>query len=714
MTSKGSSATISGSTEASYRKRTHNTARAKRREVQKTAPVRFVAVDGEGVTDEQGNHRYVLLSVGDQQVENPNGLSWQETCQFLYSQFQEGGIAFTGFFLGYDFTQWLRNLPENRAYYLLASEGKAKRARTKVPNLPPFPVAYDGWEFDILGTKRFKLRPVGSKRWMYICDTGPFFQKAFMKVIDPKEWENPVVTQEEYETLARGKSLRATATLDSSMREYNKLENEVLPRVLERLDAGFRELGIHLSPKQWFGPGQAAQQWLSNHECITSIELSSIVPRSYLDAARSSYFGGWFEIFAHGLIPGASYEYDINSAYPYIISTLPCLRHGLFSAGQQGDPPAGDALSLVYASIESRTKTSYAENRNIPHVGTMLHRLEDGSVLRPINTEGWFWHDELQAAMRAGLFRKNQLHIREYLRYDPCDCPPPFREVADIYSLRQRVGKKTPLGIACKLVPNSLYGKFAQSVGNPKFGNPIYASRITSRCRSMILDAIATHPHKQNDLLMVATDGVYFRTPHPTLTCTTQLGDWDTAEKHNLLLFKPGVYWDDKAREKIQNREDPEFRARGVSARDFASSISGIDQRFRDLSKTRKVPHNKYSFEYLMGGHKNISWPYARFPLSFSLVTATQALARGKWETAGTLIPDMEVTQSSDPEIKRDKVYWDGDILRSKPRYMDNPISVPYNKRFGMEDPFSDDAKEQWGESPDGLPGMQIRGMLNQ
>ena len=46
-----------------------------------------------------------------------------------------------------------------------------------------------------------------------------------------------------------------------------------------------------------------------------------------MEAARMTYYGGWFETFVNGVIPGTSYAYDINSAYPYAISTLPCLLH---------------------------------------------------------------------------------------------------------------------------------------------------------------------------------------------------------------------------------------------------------------------------------------------------------------------------------------------------------------------------------------------------
>lgn len=705
--------TIIKSEETAAHKKSGHTARTKQRAESRVAPMRFVCIDGEGVT-ENGIHRYVLIGCGKQQISNPDGLSWSEIFTFLYSQFTTGGVAFTGFFLTYDFTQWLRSLPEYKARRLLSPVERARRKRrlghgnTNLEGEIYFPVDLAGWEFDILGFKRMKIRPKGESRWMYICDTGPFFQKSFLRVIDPKEWNEPIVTPEEFETVKIGKANRSDAVLDSDMEYYNSLENEILARVLTQLDEGFRGLGIHLSPKQWFGPGQAAQEWLSQQDTITAKELSQIVPTAFLEPARMSYFGGWFEIFAHGHIPGDTWEYDINSAYPYIIANLPCLRHGFYESGSGNPPEMGMPYryTLVHARVwTSKAKTISSANRH--YVGSMLHRDDHGNITRPKYTEGWYWWDELQAAISAGSIKPN-FECMEWRSYVPCDCEPPFRGVSDIYDTRQRVGKNTPLGIACKLVPNSLYGKFAQSVGTPKFGNPIYASLVTSGCRTMILNAIGTHPEGRKDVVMVATDGVYFRSPHPTLSISKNLGDWEGKAKPNLCLFKPGVYWDDKAREAIASGEPPVFKARGVSANDLGSRIAEIDARFERIRDKRIVPEAS-EFAALS------EWPSVRFEVSFKMISALQALQRSDWSLAGTLVTGeaAKVVQSSDPSNKREYAYWDGDILRSEPyRNEDHEPSIPYQKRFGMEDPWSEESIQSFGISPDGPIGMLIREAL--
>src|SRR5262249_37945216 len=153
------------------------------------------------------------------------------------------------------------------------------------------------------------------------------------------------------------------------------------------------------------------------------------VPAYFLDAAQRSYFGGWFEIMAHGIILGTTYEYDINSAYPHVISSLPCLLHGKYSKGRypadrtpcerRKRPPLPDgAIRLVRGEVTGDDR----------YIGAMLHRTADLRICRPHQTAGWFWQHELDAAMTAGVVKT--VEYREWATYEPCDCPPPVRRIA--------------------------------------------------------------------------------------------------------------------------------------------------------------------------------------------------------------------------------------------------------------------------------------------
>lgn len=663
-------------------------------------PPEFIGVDGEGIADEDSaTQRYVLLGVGDRQLEDIRGLSFGRIASFLYENFREHPHAvFVGFYLGYDFAHWLKGLPVDRARALFTSEGMASRHRAKSgDNNVPFPVRYAGWEFDLLpGNRRFRLRPQccgepwkcshTGAGWLYICDAGPFFQTSLLNAVNPVTWkDDPIVSPEEYATLIEGKTSRGVAILDASMRRYNALENQVLGRLMERQAAGLAAMGIRLSKDQWFGPGQATQAWLRKHGATRRKDKQSLPYRQFQELARRAYFGGWFEIFMHGRVPGPSYAYDINSAYPHVMSTLPCLLHGHYHHGRGNPPPMGGRdYTICKATVVGQDV----------YVGAALHRTNAHRILRPQRTRGYLWRHELEAGIRAGVI--DHYDVEEWWSYEPCDCPAPLAGLADLYGLRQSVGKDTSLGRAAKIVYNSAYGKFAQSVGAAPFGNWVYASLTTAGCRCIILDAIASHPSGTTDLEMVATDGVFFRTPHPTLPISDALGDWSVSQKEGLFLYKPGFYWDDVSKEAVS------FRSRGIRARDFVSQIPGIEDQFLQISQAPL--------------HMPISctWPSLTFRSGFAIISPLQALRRGKWELAGAVTTDTPLVQSSDPKDKRIPIpymdradHWDTPVLRTVP-YADGGLSVPYEKTYADdENPFSTVNQEAYGLTPDGTTVME-------
>lgn len=644
--------------------------------------IEFIAVDGEGVDthefildwDDDGNeimrqvpaHHYVLLSVGDQCLHlNGKELTHTEIFPFLYEQFLEHpDAAFVGYFLGYDFAQWLKSLPDHRGYMLLHKDGIAQRMPQSEFLHFPFPVHFGDWEFDILAAKRFKLRPYVKRdqyiesvvthkdgtqsvtkthphKWMFICDTGSFFQSSFMKAIDPADWEHPIVSAEEYAILAEGKSKRDVAQFDVDMIRYNLLENAVLPRLLEQVNKGFVSDDIRLPKQKWFGPGQAAQMWLTNIHCPTGEEIRETIPFWARDAARESYYGGWFEIMAHGIIPGKSYAYDINSAYPTAIAVLPCLLHGTWTHGNSRRKPVGNGvLRLVDAEVRGT---------NI-FIGCMPHRRPDGTILRPRHTSGWYWQSELDAAKRAGLIDK--IKVNAWVDYKPCNCKPPLRAIADLYEGRLKVGKNSPFGKSKKLVYNSVYGKLAQSIGMPKFSNPIYASLITSHCRTMILDAIATHPDGAEAVAMVATDSVTFYSPHPTLDIhSTRLGAWDPTVHSNLSLMMPGLYWDDKSRQQVREGNAPRVKSRGVPAKDLAKFIDAIDAQWAKFNEGPSRPG-----EWPEDEHEH-PWPEIDIPIEFGMVSAKLAASQNRWMDCGKVVHDSIRHLSANPLSKR-MTYW--------------------------------------------------------
>lgn len=648
----------------------------------------FIGVDGEGVWVGK-IQRYVLLGVGDKQYENPSGIQWQEAFEFLYSQYERHPrAAFVGFFLGYDFNKILSHeagLPLKAARMLLTKEGKALR---KVPEnhgyrQSSFPVRCDGWEFDLLGKKRLSIRPVADgcrcgekgikcpcssvyegkkcikrdqhKGWMHICDAGAFYQMGFIKVIDPIRWKDdpdgPVCTIEEYNRVLKGKNKRSRARLNDEMRYYNVLENLLLARVMERLAKGYLKVGIRPSKDQWYGPGATASKWLAKEGLPKRSEIrkkhdgkAPLMPKWFWEACHMSYFGGWFEIFSHGLQFGVSYNYDINNAYPYAASKLPHICGECRYTRSQGAYNGNGNYVLLFCTVFSRNT----------RIGAMPHRTRDGSILRPSVTKGWYWKHEIDAAKRAGLVKK--VMVSEYMEFKPCAHPGPLAGIEDLYYERLRVGKDSAQGMAIKLNNNSIYGKFAQSVGAAPYGNWLYASLITAGCRIQILDAIATHPNGAESVLMVATDGICFDSPNGNLPVSKRLGDWAYVEYNDLCLFKPGVYWHKEGKEALAKLK---IKSRGVPAKEFEEGIAKIEAWFYYMQRERKYPGqtlwnmqgdiDNYKLEIMA----QRPWPWFYVHVNFRMKSGAQALNEGHWEKSGEVLEKVPLLQDSDPHKKR-------------------------------------------------------------
>jgi hypothetical protein len=304
-----------------------------------------------------------------------------------------------------------------------------------------------------------------------------------------------------------------------------------------------------------------------------------------------------------------------------------------------------------------------------------------GRSTHPYVTRGWYLWDEIAAAQDAGLITEMEAE-RWIVHTRTCEHSSPYAFLADMYERRKAVGKNTPHGRALKLALNSMYGKSAQSIGEPKYSNPIYASMITSACRTGMLYAIATHPHGTDDLVMVATDGIYFRSPHPILDDNSSddvLGGWEAGIKENLTVMKPGVYWDDKARHAPLGVFT--VKSRGISAKTLHENLDVLDEAFSEV--------------YASGELNNL--PKLEMSAPFGFISPAQALARGKWETCGEVHRNVSRRDSANIWPKRHKPYIDGPYIRTEcPPPLRKVDSEPYVKDFGFERALEESKDLDW------------------
>ena len=513
----------------------------------------FVGADGEGVTLDNGYHAYNLLRVGQNSIVPRAGeqrLRTEDCLQFL-SELPRG-VIYVGYFFDYDVTKILEDLGWDRLDRLMNREKRSRQDGRGV-----FPVDWHDFQVDYLPRKEFKLRrrkgtyldPITGKEkyeytsWITINDVGSFFQCRFTEAL--AKWG--VGSDEQRELIGIGKEARASADFESlvDVDKYNAMEIELLEILMEKFRAACLKTGY--VPARWQGPGQLAEAMFAKHGVPKTKDIPLLQDpafESLLEYGRNAFYGGRPEIMGVGPIDRPMLQFDVNGAYPHAMQFLPCLIHGLWEFWDPADGvelPAYD-FGLFHGTFEARKSN---EGRHTPFWYGLPMRTKEGTITYPGSGTGWYWNFEIAASKHQEWTATKGA----WLYHKRCDCMP-LGFLQEVYRLRQELGKDDA-GIVLKLGGNSCFGKQVQSVGSPKYANPIWGSFITAWCRTMLQKFIhtsewCTDPTKWcgRDILMVATDSLCTWNSRPDVPRSKDLGGW-TVEEHprGMLIVQPGLYF---------------------------------------------------------------------------------------------------------------------------------------------------------------------------
>lgn len=518
----------------------------------KNATLKFVGCDGEGATLDNGYHAYNLLRIGDEYITPEPGAVRLTTWQCLdFIASRDPKAIYVGYYFDYDVTKILEDLPFERLWRLLSRPSRM----TVFGQL--MPIDWRDFQIEYLPRKEFKVRRKlitedGWSPWIVINEVGPFFQTSFLQAI--KLWK--VGTEDEWTAIESGKRQRATFSVADfdEIAAYNLMEIVLLQQLMER----FRDACLRAGyvPSKWQGPGLLAEAMFRKH----GVPLSKDVPLlqenpGLVQFATNAYYGGRFEISAIGPVNQPVYQYDINSAYPYAMQFVPCLLHGKWE--HVTDYATWSERDVQDFHHFDRPRGMLGERFALMH-GTFTHRggpnalwyglpmrTKSGTIVYPESGAGWYWSFEVNSAIHQA-FQPDEMWV--YTRQ--CSCRP-LAFVAQVYETRQAIGKDGP-GIVLKLGLNSLYGKTVQSIGFPKYANPIWGSFITAFPRVQIQDFLHSSPlcfgakNCGADVVMVATDSVASlreRTEREYAD-SKLLGGW-SKETHarGLFIVQPGVYF---------------------------------------------------------------------------------------------------------------------------------------------------------------------------
>jgi hypothetical protein len=524
---------------------------------------RIVAIDGEGINLPNGDHHYILLAIsGVPPLTGGSRLSTLGVLEYLWRNLEPESInvIYGG---SYDFNHWVRDLgrPKLEALYASRYTGKG--------------ITYGPYQLKWLRGKHFSIKRDG--RLVTINDVGSYFQQPFVNACDLYLSDNPTWNNARG-TIVREKARRGIFRPDEieNISDYNQLELDCLSLLVSELRARLNKVGLR--PRRWDSPGAIAAALFMREGIKAHRDMD--IPLDIAEAARYAYFGGRFEVIRYGISTKPAWEYDINSAYPHALSQVPSL------AGGTWERISGDAGQHPFALYKVIYRNMNPDNIRLP--GPIPARCPDGSIVYPMEVEGWVWSPEMETLrLYAQTVKGVRYSVAQTFLFHPASSVKPFAFIDALYLMRKALKKgKDGAHLALKLALNSLYGKTAQQVGwlpetskhplrLPPYHQLEWAGFVTSHCRAAILRAALKDIRS---VVAFETDALFTTKPLP-LDIGEGLGQFEQTDFASLTYIQSGHYYATQ----VDGTEVAKFR--GV---DRGNMIRADVER----SMTRKPPYN--------------------------------------------------------------------------------------------------------------------------
>lgn len=472
-----------------------------------TKHARFIAIDGESVTDEEG-HRYVMLcaSTGDA-IESKRGLSTEACFEFLLElrrQYPEH--TFVGFGFNYDVNMMLRDVPKNQLQELWTNREANIFTETRFYTITYIPSKFIGIKSDV---------------YIEVQDVFGFFQTSFLKALE--DWN----ISDDDGTIERMKQERSEFAISDmpEMKKYCFLECIKLVELCEKLQDSLVDAGLKV--QRWIGAGSVGNALIKKYKVLDHHYPDYKYPPELQRSIMYAYFGGRFEMYRQGYFKNV-YNYDIISAYPYACLSLPSLV-GTWEKVKKYDPTLPYAVWLCEWNLPTERIVMPFPYRH------------KGGIYTPYEGKGWYWSNEVREAIAM----HPEIKVREGFVYHPLDEEArPFAFLNEVWEKRKEA---KAMGLASqkayKLGMNSLYGKLAQGRGFqgqiPKQRSFVWAGMICSDTRARLLHLLNG---QQDNIISVATDGLFFM-EDPKFETGTELGELELSGGEHFYQFLNGIYY---------------------------------------------------------------------------------------------------------------------------------------------------------------------------
>lgn len=304
----------------------------------------------------------------------------------------------------------------------------------------------------------------------------------------------------------------------------------------------------------WISSGYLAEKVLIKNGI--NIPLFNEIPYEVQELARHSFYGGRFELVVRGYI-GECYLYDINSAYPFALTTLQDITNGKWIRSKRIHPKAKLGFFFILADVAPTVKIApfpfVKKNRTICYPCGKFRTYVTLDELKTVEGDPRIKYKILESSQ----FIPNK------------DCGYPFKEfIEEQYERRMNLRRDgNQLQRAIKIILNSIWGKTAQRT-NRMMGNlfnPVIASYITGFVRAQLYKFMKKYG-LENDVVAFATDSIAVRKKIPIPDKNEVLGEMKLDKEGNDVIFlsngfyrfngvwkKRGIGFDNEKRQEIEH-----------------------------------------------------------------------------------------------------------------------------------------------------------------